>query len=354
MKRPVSALGVLLAAQLVLAGGLAAASAYQRRAVPRGPLLAFDPKSVDGVLIEGPAGARVELARAGGAWKVSSAAGFPAQAGKADELLTRLAGLRHGEPVATSAGALSRFKVADGDFERRITLSAGGKAVATAFFGTAEAMRSVHARAAGGKDVELVEFSTWDAPATADDWVDRTVLRIPEDQIEAVDVNSVTLERVAPAPPAPSAKPATPAIAGGPALPDLAKASWRATGLPQGGALDPKAAAALVSAVAGMSFTGLAGGEPAGGFGLDHPALVVGVRRTGGARVEYRLAHPAGGADWILASSTRPERFRMAGYAAEALQKDADPGTLSGHPPKPPPPAPPATAASAAKPTAKR
>jgi len=349
MKRPVAILGALLALQILLAAGLAAEGAQKRRGTARSALFSFDPKAVNRVIVEGPKGARVELVRSGDGWNVASAGGFPAEPGKVDGLLTRLVGLRHGAPVATSAGALLRFKVADSDFERRITLEANGKQLASAVFGTTEALRSVHARAAGAKGVELVDFSTWDAPTTSDEWLDRTALHIPRDEIDAVEVGGVTVER---APPPASA--AAPASSSAPHLESLV--TWRATGLPPGANVDPKAADALVAAVADLSFTGLAGPEPAGGFGLDHPQLVVSVRRKGGAKAEYRLAKAATGSDWILATSTRPEKFRIAAYLAEELKKDADPGTLSGHPPSPPPAStatPAAPAPAAATPSAK-
>lgn len=336
MKRPILSLTVLLAAQLLLAGGLALAT-VKRRGVPAdAPLLAFDKAAADRVVVEGPAGAKVELVKADGGWKVASRGGFPADAAKVERLLDRLAALRRAEPVATSAEAAARFKVADADFERRVTVEASGKPVATALFGTSAAMRSVHARVAGSGDVQLAELSTWEAPAAPDEWLDKAVLRIPRGEIEAVIVGGVTLEKSAPAAETTPASSAASAAGGAPAAP-----TWRATGLPKGASLDPAAAEALVTAVADLSISGVAESQPAS----VPDTLVVAVRRTGGATVEHRLAKPAAGADWTLRTSARPETLRVAAYAAEALQRAADPGTLSGKPP-------PAPGAPAAKPPA--
>jgi hypothetical protein len=316
-------LSVLLAAQLLLAGGLALASVQRRGGPANTPLFAFEKAAADRVVVEGPAGAKVELLKAGGAWKVASRGGFPADAGKVERLLDRLAALRRAEPVATSAEAAARFKVADGDFERRVTVEVGGKPVATALFGTSAAMRAVHTRAAGSGDVQLAEFSTWETPAAPDEWVDKAVLRIPRGEVEAVIAGGVTLERSAPVE-EPSAEGAAPPAP-----------SWRATGLPKGATLDPAAAEALVTAVADLAISGVS----------DAPAasvpdtFVVTVRRAGGKTVEHRLAKPAApGTDWTLRTSARPETLRVAAYAAEALQRAADPGTLSGKPPAPAPP----------------
>lgn len=324
MKRPILSLAVLLAIQLLLAGGLAVAGVQRRAGPADAPLLAFGKDAADRVVVEGPAGARVELVKAGGKWQVASRGGFPADAGKVERLLDRLAALRRAEPVATSAEAAARFKVADADFERRVTVEAGGKPVATALFGTSAAMRSVHARVAGSGDVQLAEFSTWETPAAPDEWIDKTLLRVPRGEIEAVIAGAVTLERTAPA------AAATPASS--PAGSEPAPPAWRASGLPKGASLDPAAAEALVNAVADLSIAGVA--EPKAVSVPD--TLVVSVRRTGGAQVEYRLAKPSTGADWTLRTSARPETLRVAAYAAEALQRAADPGTLSGKPPPPP------------------
>lgn len=328
MKRPILSLSVILAAQLVLAGGLALATVQRRGGPADAPLLAFDEKAADRVVVEGPAGAKVELVKADGGWKVATRGGFPADAGKVERLLDRLAALRRAEPVATSAEAAARFKVADGDFERRVTVHAGGKPVATAIFGTSAAMRSVHTRVAGSGDVQLAEFSTWESPAAADEWLDKAVLRLPRGEIEAVIAGGVTLEKVAPAADTTPASSAASADGGAPATP-----TWRAAGLPKGAALDPAAAEALVTAVADLSISGVADAQAAS----VADTLVVAVRRTGGATVEHRLAKPAApGTDWILRTSARPETLRVAAYVAEALQRAADPGTLSGKPPAPP------------------
>lgn len=320
MKRPIPILAALLAGQLLLAGGLAAAKVVRRPGVAGGLLLTFDKAAADRVVIEGPGGARTELVKADGAWKVASRGGFPAAAGKVPDLLDRLAELKRAEPVATSAEAAARFKVADAAFERRVVVEARGAPVATLLLGTAASMRAVHARVAGSSDVQLAALSTWDVPAAPDDWIDRLALRIPRGEIEAVVAGGVTLERDPPAGASPPAAPGEPS-----------PGSWRAAGLPRGATLDVKAAEALVQAVADLAVAGIADAPatPAA------DALAITVRRAGGRAVEYRLSRPTSGADWTLRTSARPETFRVPVYTAEALRRAADPGTLSGKPPVP-------------------
>ena len=59
------------------------------------------------------------LAKADGQWRIADAGDFPADAKRVEQLLERLGGLRTGTPVATSASARARFKVAEREFERR-------------------------------------------------------------------------------------------------------------------------------------------------------------------------------------------------------------------------------------------
>lgn len=309
MKRPVQTLAAVLGAQLLLAAVLFGARAGGR--APDAPLLAFDPAAVDRLIVEGPGEARVELTRSDGAWRVATRAGFPADSGKVRRALERLSALRRGAPVATSPEAAARFRVADGAFERRVTLEAAGKPVGAVLFGGAAALRSVHARVAGGSEVQLVEFSTWELPAAADEWIDRGVLRIPVDEIEAIVAGGVTLER----------------SAGGGADGSAPK-TWRAAGLPPGASLDPAAADALARAVADLTISGVAEAPPS----PSPEAWVLAVRRSGGEGVEHRFQRPASGGDWLLRTTARSEVLRVAPYTAEALQRAASPATLSARP----------------------
>jgi hypothetical protein len=58
-------------------------------------------------------------------------------------------------------------------------------------------------------------------------------------------------------------------------------------------------------------------------YGLDKPALTLGVTRKGGEQLEYRLGPTGKEGDAVLKSSARPEYFRVPGYTADALIKAA-------------------------------
>ena len=111
------------------------------------PLLTFDPAKVDRIEIAESSANSVALVKEDGKWAIPSSAGFPADGAKVSGLLTKLAGLKKGWPVASSSEAAKRFKVASDSFERRIVLKSGGNAAGELLLGTSPNFKSVSARA---------------------------------------------------------------------------------------------------------------------------------------------------------------------------------------------------------------
>lgn len=112
-------------------------------------------------------------------WVIEPGA-LPADGSRVRTLLQALAGPA-GYPVATTASAQQRFDVAAEAFQRRITLEhAGGSA--TVYLGSAPGFRRVHARAEGEDAVYSIDFNSFDAPATAEGWLDRTLAQVRSPQ----------------------------------------------------------------------------------------------------------------------------------------------------------------------------
>jgi len=322
-------LAALLAAQLVLAVGLAAWSARAAIAPAPAVLLAFDKGKADKLTIEGPDKARTDLARKGEHWVVAQAGGFEADAGQVAQLLARLSALKPGPAVATSSEAAERFKVADSSFERRISVDVGGKNVGTLLLGNSLGAHQTLARKAGDPDVVGVDLPTYEVPAKADDWLDKTVLQVPRDQLAAVEVAGVKLtHRVDTAAASPAASgaaaasgPAAAGSAAGAAKAAAAAASpaWQADGLGAQERLDPAAADKLAGALADLRFNSLRGHDDAARKDLTTPELTLSVQRRGGQPVDYRLYKVPGGDDHALVVSSRPETFTLASWQAKPL-----------------------------------
>jgi len=346
------ALAALLGAQLVVAIGLAAWSA--RAAIAPAPtvLLAFDKDKADKLTIEGPDKTRVDLARKSGHWVVAQAGDFAADAGQVAQLLARLSALNPGPAVATSSQAAERFKVADSSFERRISIDVGGQSAGTLLLGNSLGAHQTLARKAGDPDVVGIDLPTYEVPAKADDWLDKTVLQVPRDQLATVEVAGLQLTHrvdtaAAVAPPAASAaavvaaSATTGAASSGASAATVAKATapsadasatqaaapsaaasapaWHADGLGEHEKLDTAAADKLAGVLADLRFNSLRGRDEAARKDLTTPELTLSVQRRGGQSVDYRLYKLPGGDDHALVLSSRPETFTLASWQAKPL-----------------------------------
>lgn len=323
MERTVRLLAVLLGVQVLIVIGVGLAGREPAAGGNESALLAFAKDSVDRLTITGADGAQVVLTRTGDGWQVPVSTGsFPADRVKVGEVLTRLAGLRRGLPVATTAGARERFKVADGTFERRITVAAAGKDLATLYVGTSPAMRQVHARTQGDDAIYLVDFAAYEAPARAADWQDKGLLRIPLQEIESIEVSGLRLTRA----------PAVPAAAAGTEPPAEAAPAWQADGLAAGETLEADAADRLARLVADLRIGEVLGTQDDPAFGLAKPLVELEIGRKGGAPVDYRLGQEPGKESYVLKSSARPEYFRIESFTAGPLIEAAAPKALVAGP----------------------
>lgn len=339
--RPLQMLGVLLAAQLALAGAVAWWQVRTPGDAAPSALFSFDAQAIDRVLIEGPDKKRVELKRTGGrdaAWVVAEAGDFPADGARVRQLIDKLHGLKAGDPIATRAEAAERFRVADAAFERRVQADAGGKAQATLLLGSSQGARGTYARKAGDSAVLGVDWPTHDLGTRADDWLDKTVLRVPREQIEAIEVGGVRLlAGAAPQATAPgagataaAASATTPGAASSPgSAASAAPPRWSASGLAAGQTLDEAAAERLAQAIGDLAFQGLRGLDATARQGLGAPELRLRVQRRGGAPVDYTLFKAAGSEDRVLVVSNRPEAFTLAAHQARPLIDAARPSALA-------------------------
>ena len=196
MEKTIRILSIVLVAQLLLALGMSLTGPNLVAAHPNTPLFTLGDRPVDHLTIEGPDGARVVLAKQGQGWVLPDNGGYPADRTQVDTLLSRLEGLQRGLPVATTRGALKRFKVSDESFERRVLLAHGDDTLATLYLGSSPGMHHVHARTGKDDAVYSVDFAVYEAPDKAADWEDKAVLQFPQDSLERIDVAGLTLHRV--------------------------------------------------------------------------------------------------------------------------------------------------------------
>jgi hypothetical protein len=316
MEKTIRILSIVLVAQLLLAVGMSLTGPNLVAAHPNTPLFTLGDRPVDHLTIEGPDGARVVLAKQGQGWVLPDNGVYPADRAQVDSLLSRLEGLQRGLPVATTSGALKRFKVSDESFERRVLLAHGDDTLATLYLGSSPDMHHVHARTSKDDAIYSVDFAVYEAPDKAADWEDKTVLQFPQDSLETIDVAGLTLHHV---PAAVVDKGPNKSAANGEARP----ASWQIEAAGQGEVVNPAGVQDLAGKLARLRIGAVLGTGAKPEYGLEKPALTLSVTRKGGEQLEYRLGPTNKEGYAVLKSSARPEYFRLPGYTADALIKAA-------------------------------
>lgn len=195
MRRTVTILSIVLVGQLVLAAGLNVASRDQGAEASHQALAAFQPDKVDAIRIADGSGDPVLLERRENGWRLAGADGFPADAAAIERLLSKLDGFADRLPVARSDSARERFRVADDQFKRRVTLMAGGEPTAKIFLGKSAGPGQVYARAAGGDLIQEVAFTLRHASADVSQWQDESVAAVQPDNIRKAKLPGFTLQR---------------------------------------------------------------------------------------------------------------------------------------------------------------
>ena len=302
MSGRIGLLGGLLAAQAVIVAGLLLASGVGSDAGVS-QLLSFDPANVTKLGVSGEEGA-VQLVRDGKDWRLVHESeqdepdGLPADGGKVSELLADLSDLDASWPVATSEDSAERFEVTEDSHQRRLIIEDEDGPVADLLLGTSPGYRRVHARVSGASEVYSIDFSNFEAPTDAGQWLDKALLAAQGEVSRVVLEDAWRLER-----------------------PD---GEWQIDGAPA----DAEAANDLVRRFTGLRVLGMPDeGDDADGDG-DAASRPAGVFLVTDEEGEHRLTlfHEAEEDDYSLMSDRVPGRFEVATYIAEQML--ADPADL--------------------------
>ena len=288
-------LAAVLGLQLVLALVLWAGGPDYNAFKAKEPVLAFDPAKVDGIEIAEGSANSVVLVKEDGKWVIPSSAGFPADAAKVSGLLTKLAGLKKGWPVATSAEAAKRFKVSDDAFERRVVLKSGGGTLGELLLGTSPNFKSVSVRAGGDGNVYSVAFSTYEVGARGDEWQDRGLLNIQQDQIASIAIGDVLLERK--------------------------DGKYVLPGLAAGQKQDETATYRLTGALTYPVFEAVVGKGAEAQAKVSAPDIEITVKRTSGEPIVLKYKKEAAGGAYLFTSSANGFLFRASEAAMEPIAK---------------------------------
>ncbi len=284
-------LGFQLFVALILWRGGADHSAFKAKE----PLLVFDAAKVDRVEIGEGAANSVALVKQDGKWAIPSFAGFPADGAKVSGLFTKLAALKKGWPVGSSADAAKRFQVSAAAHERRIVLKSGDKTVGELLLGTSPAFKQVHARAGDDSNVYSVAFAPYEAGGRGEDWLDSSLLTIPQDKIASIAIGDVTLEHK--------------------------DGKFLLSGLAPGEKQNETAIYRLVGALTYPAFDAVAGKGAEALAKVNEPTVEITVKRTDGTPIVLKYKKEDGGGAYLFASSANSFLFRASEAAIEPIVK---------------------------------
>ncbi len=179
MRSALAGLAVLLAVQLVAAALLLVGDEGDGRSGTAVALLAAGAEGVDRVVItDGTSTAN--LVRRDGAWRLPELGPMPVNEAALTDAIEGLREIRTDWPVASTASSHARFDVAEEQFQRRVQLFRGETLLADFYLGSSPGFRQVHLRRAGEDEVYVVRLNTHDLPAGDADWLDRSLLAMPD------------------------------------------------------------------------------------------------------------------------------------------------------------------------------
>ncbi|MTW22820.1 DUF4340 domain-containing protein [Allochromatium palmeri] len=295
----------LLALQLLIALGQSLSAPSTHAFAPQTPLLDFQPEQVTAIRLEGADGAdpvRLER-RDDGAWVIGDLDDFPAAGFKADQLLTTLAALKRPLPVATSAEARERFKVADTGFNRRLTLEGAQGPLGTLILGETPGFKRLFGRPANDSAVYELDLAIADVSNRRVDWLDQGQLRVDQAKITAIEGADWRLEKDG--------------------------EHWRLAGADENEPLDQDQAREVVRRLANLSYRDVFTAAEAPADDPAAPVLELKLELSAGESRAYRIAKLADSEDFLLKDADRPYAFRLSPYDLDGLA-DLDRSTLIG------------------------
>lgn len=314
-------LGVLLAVQILMAVGLNLSTLWPLTQPGAAPLLAVSRDQINRIVLEGPEHTKVVLVKDGETWLLPELEKFPADSNRVNAMLERVTNPKTGAPIATTAGAKARFKVDDEAFERRITLAENDKTLGTLYLGSSPGLRRSYVRAGGEDAIFSLELAAYEVPVQLADWEEKTILRLPKNDVTALEVAGLRLEQSTQPASSPQGKQTDnqPHSA-------VSPLAWEAKGLEAGRHLELKSDAVdkLVRLLADLTFDKVLGREVNREYGLEKPSLTITLTRKTGDTMTYLLGKNPKKEEYTLKVSNRPEYFRLPSYQATALLEAAD------------------------------
>jgi len=321
MSKHIRWLGILLAVQLLMAGGFNLSTLWPLTQPGAAPLVVVSQDHINRIVLEAPDHSKVTLVKERTNWTLPDLEQFPADSNRVNRILEKITSSKTSPPVAITAGAKTRFKVDDEAFERRITLAENDKPLAILYVGSSPGLRRSYVRVGGNDAIFALELAAYDVPVQLSDWEDKTVLHLEKNDITALEIAGLRIEQAA----QPASSPSSIQADNQP-HPAVTPPTWEAKGLEAGRRLElkPDAVDKLTRLLADLSFEKVLGRDLSPEYGLEKPLLTIMLSRRTGDTLTYFLGKSSKNNDYTLKVSNRPEYFRLPSYRATALLEAAD------------------------------
>lgn len=295
MKQWITILGALLAFQLVLVIAMNFSGddygAYQSNE----KLLPFDIETINRLRFDDGT-QHVILEKQDDGWVMPEIWDYPVNADALGKLLKTLSTLSKGWPVATTSGAAERFKVAESDFERKISFMNGDQIQATLYIGTSPGFRKAHVRLSESSDIFVIMLESWEASAQTDHWLKKDILRINSMDIDRLVMNDVVLTR--------------------------SDQSLQPDDLMEHEKPNAEAINSLISRLAGLQIQSVSGTVDSEDGQRDEPVLEIDLALKHGGSLKYRFFKPEeAGSHYSLERSDLPYHFTVAAFSVAALRE---------------------------------
>lgn len=180
MNKAVTILSVVLGAQVILAGALFYNGQNSFETQAPVSLLSLEQHAINEITLqEGDNDKPLILVRNGENWRLADHPNLPLLDYKVSALTDTLINSKVNWPVSRTEASHERFKVADDNFEKRITYKLGDDEVEV-LLGESPSFKKLYARNGDNNDVFTIEFSGYQLSVDKNDWLNKSLLSVKD------------------------------------------------------------------------------------------------------------------------------------------------------------------------------
>ena len=193
MNKAVTILSVVLAAQLILAGALFYNGQNSFETQTPVSLLSLEQQTINEITLQEDDNEKpLTLVKNGEDWHLADYPNLPLLDYKVSALTDTLINSKVNWPVSRTQASHERFKVADDNFEKRITYKLGDDEV-DILLGESPSFKKLYARNGDNNDVFTIEFSGYQLSVDKNDWLSKSLLSVKD--ISEISQAGLTFEK---------------------------------------------------------------------------------------------------------------------------------------------------------------